>query len=157
MDSSSPESLRKPCICSLCVFLKTNLKSFFFPFAGSLLLLGFFSSFGEQGLLSSCSMGASHCGVFSCCRAQALGSLGCSNCDSWAPENRLNNCIYRLSCPLARGIFLDWDRTCAFCVGRRILYHHTCIAGLKCNIQKTEIMASGPIISWQMVGKKWKQ
>ena len=30
-------------------------------------------------------------------------------------------------------------------------------AGLKLNIQKTKIMASGPIISWQMEGKKWKQ
>ena len=26
--------------------------------------------------------------------------------------------------------------------------------GLKLNIQKTNIMASGPIISWQIVGKK---
>ena len=30
-------------------------------------------------------------------------------------------------------------------------------AGLKLNIQKTKIMASGPIISWQKVGKQWKQ
>ena len=29
-------------------------------------------------------------------------------------------------------------------------------AGLKFNIQKTKIMASGPITSWQIV-KKWKQ
>ena len=28
--------------------------------------------------------------------------------------------------------------------------------GLKLNIQKTKIMASGPITSWQM-GEKWKQ
>ena len=28
-------------------------------------------------------------------------------------------------------------------------------AGLKLSIQKTKIMASGPIISWQM-GKQWK-
>ena len=28
--------------------------------------------------------------------------------------------------------------------------------GLKFNIQKTKIMASGPITSWQM-GKQWKQ
>ena len=28
---------------------------------------------------------------------------------------------------------------------------------LKLNIQKTEIMASGPITSWQMMGKQWKQ
>ena len=30
-------------------------------------------------------------------------------------------------------------------------------AGLKLNIQKTKIMASGPITSWQIEGKKWKQ
>ena len=29
--------------------------------------------------------------------------------------------------------------------------------GFKLNIQKTEIMACGPIISWQMDGKQWKQ
>ena len=29
--------------------------------------------------------------------------------------------------------------------------------GLKLNIQKTKIMVSGPIISWQMMGKPWKQ
>ena len=30
-------------------------------------------------------------------------------------------------------------------------------AGLKLNIKKTKIMASGPIISWQIDGEKWKQ
>ena len=29
--------------------------------------------------------------------------------------------------------------------------------GLKLNIQETKIMASGPITSWQIVGKQWKQ
>ena len=29
--------------------------------------------------------------------------------------------------------------------------------GLKLNIQKTKIMASGPITSWQIVWKQWKQ
>ena len=29
--------------------------------------------------------------------------------------------------------------------------------GLKLNIQKTKIMASGPITSWQTDGEKWKQ
>ena len=29
--------------------------------------------------------------------------------------------------------------------------------GLKLNIQKTKIMASGPTTSWQIDGKKWKQ
>ena len=31
------------------------------------------------------------------------------------------------------------------------------IAGLKLNIQKTKIMASGPITSLQIDGKQWKQ
>ena len=30
-------------------------------------------------------------------------------------------------------------------------------AGLKLNIQKTKIMASSPITSWKIEGKKWKQ
>ena len=29
--------------------------------------------------------------------------------------------------------------------------------GLRLNIQKTKIMASGPIISWQINGETWKQ
>ena len=29
--------------------------------------------------------------------------------------------------------------------------------GLKLNIQKTKIMAYGPITSWQIEGKQWKQ
>ena len=32
--------------------------------AGSLLLYEFFSSWGKRGLLSSCGVGASHCGGF---------------------------------------------------------------------------------------------
>ena len=29
--------------------------------------------------------------------------------------------------------------------------------GLKLNVQKTKIMASGPITTWQIDGKQWKQ
>ena len=29
--------------------------------------------------------------------------------------------------------------------------------GLKLNIQKMKIMASGPITSWEIDGKQWKQ
>ena len=29
--------------------------------------------------------------------------------------------------------------------------------GLKLNIQKTKIMAPGPITSWQILGKQWKE
>ena len=30
-------------------------------------------------------------------------------------------------------------------------------AGLKLNIQKMKIKASGPMTSWQIVGEKWRQ
>ena len=60
--------------------------------AACLLLHGLYSSFGEQGLLSSCSVQASHCGGFSCCRAQALGHSGFCSCGTWAIECRLNSC-----------------------------------------------------------------
>ena len=33
----------------------------------------------------------------------------------------------------------------------------TSYVGLKLNIQKTKIMASGPITSWQIDGKHWQQ
>ena len=29
--------------------------------------------------------------------------------------------------------------------------------GLKLNMQKTKIMVSSPITSWQIIGKKWKE
>ena len=29
--------------------------------------------------------------------------------------------------------------------------------GLKLNVQKIKIMASGPLTSWQIEGEKWKQ
>ena len=51
------------------------------------------------GLLSSCSAWASHCGSFSCCRAQALGRSSFSSCGMWlssgspqALEHRLSSC-----------------------------------------------------------------
>ena len=50
--------------------------------SGSSLLQGLFSSCGEQGLLSSCCMRASHCDGFSCCGARALGCKGFSRCSS---------------------------------------------------------------------------
>ena len=53
---------------------------------------GFFSSYGEWGLLSSRGVWASLCGGFSCCRAQALGHSDFSSCGSWALEHRLKSC-----------------------------------------------------------------
>ena len=42
---------------------------------------------------------------------------------------------------------------CMYCSNRELLYLTDWKAGLKLNIQKTKIMASGPIISWQIDGK----
>ena len=57
-----------------------------------LLQCGLFSSCRGQGLLSSCSVQASHCGGFSCCRVQVLGHTGFSSCGSWAIDCRRNSC-----------------------------------------------------------------
>ena len=63
---------------SLPVFL--FLYSFIFGCAGSSLLHRLFSSRGEQRLLSSFNVQASHCGGFSYCGAQVLGHAGFSSC-----------------------------------------------------------------------------
>ena len=58
-----------------------------------------FYSCGKQGATLRCSAWVSHCGGFSCCRAQALGAwvsvvvaCGLSSCDSQALERRLSSC-----------------------------------------------------------------
>ena len=58
----------------------------FMACAGSLLLHRFFSSCGEQGLLSSCGSQASHCGGFFCCgpQASAVVTPGLQGTDSQA-------------------------------------------------------------------------
>jgi len=42
-----------------------------------------FSSSGERGLLSSCSVRTSHCRGFSCCRAHTLGTRAQLPCGMW--------------------------------------------------------------------------
>ena len=54
-----------------------------------------FSSWSEQGLLSSRGAWASHCGGFSCCRIQVLGT----------PASLV--VAHKHSCPMACGIFPD--------------------------------------------------
>ena len=54
-----------------------------------------FSNYRKWGLLSSCCVGASYCGGFSCCRARALGHTG-----SVVVE-------HGLSCSKVYGIFMD--------------------------------------------------
>ena len=56
---------------------------------------GLFSSCSSQGLLSSCSVHAFHCGGVPCCRSQAL-SVRASVV-----------VVYGFSCPVACGFFLD--------------------------------------------------
>ena len=73
----------------LFVFFKFYL--FISGYAGSL-LCKLFSSCSEQGLHSSCATPASHCGVFSCCRAWALGHVGFSSCSSQPLVYRLSSC-----------------------------------------------------------------
>ena len=93
--------LRDPMVILFLVFWRTPtllFKNYLFNFGsvGSLLLCG---------LLSSCSVWASHCRGFSCCGAWVLGiwasvvvAQGLSSCSSWALE-------HRLSCSGACGIF----------------------------------------------------
>ena len=45
-----------------------------------------------NGVSCSCSAQASHCGGFSCFRAQVLGHAGFNSCNSWAVEHRLSSC-----------------------------------------------------------------
>ena len=63
-----------------------------FDCAGSLLLCRLFSSCSKWGLLSSCSVQASHRGGFSYCRAWAPGYMAFSSCSSKTLEHRLNSC-----------------------------------------------------------------
>ena len=59
--------------------------------------MGFFSSFGEHGLLPGCGTGTSHCGSFSCHRVQAVEHTGFS-CGSWALSTGLVVVAHGLSC-----------------------------------------------------------
>ena len=71
-----------------------------------------FSGCSERGLLSSCGMGASHCGGISFCRA-------------WALACRLRSGGTQACCPLACGILLTGVWTCVPCPGRWTVNHWT--------------------------------
>jgi len=72
-----------------------------------------FSSCSEQGLLSSCGVRASHCGGFSCCRAQALGHICFSSCSKGSVA------LLHVGSSQTR----DWTR--APCIGKWTLNHWT--------------------------------
>ena len=68
---------------------------------------------------SSCSVQASHCSGFSCCRAQALEHTDFSNCSSWAQQLRHMG----LLAPQHEGSFQTRDQTHVSFIGRQILHH----------------------------------
>ena len=87
---------------------------FIFGHSGSSLLWGLFFSCSRQGLLSSCSIQASHCSGFSCCGAQVLGSTGfnCCHMGSVVAVPGLESTgsivvVHWLSCSAACGFFPD--------------------------------------------------
>ena len=69
-----------------------------------------FSGLGEQGPLSGCGVGASHCSGFSRCSARALGMWASvvvvHGLSSWGTQASVVM-VHGLSCFLACGIFLD--------------------------------------------------
>ena len=99
-----------------------------------------FSSFGGQGLLSSCSAQASHWGGTSCCKAWALGApasvdatevllsggsqalehAAFSSCSSQLQSTGSVAVAHGLGPSAARGIFPDQGSTC---IVRWILIH----------------------------------
>ena len=66
-----------------------------------------FSSWSKRGLLSSCGAGVSHCGGFSCCRAQAWGmwASGVAAPKLWSSGSVVG--AHDVCCPATWGIFLD--------------------------------------------------
>ena len=98
---------QRPATCQSDGLPKKRQNQIFFFFSGcaeSLLLVWFFSSCNEQGLLSSCDIQASHCSGFS---LQSTGSLLWSM-DLVAPRH------------LRSSLIRDWTRVS--CLGRWILY-----------------------------------
>ena len=77
------------------IFFYYDLIYLFLAMLGLCFFEGAFSSCGEQGLLSSCHVWASHGRGFSCCGAWALGQASFSSFGSWALEHRLNSCDAR--------------------------------------------------------------
>ena len=75
-----------------CIFIRAHFHLFWFQ-----LLCESFSSHSKWGLLSSCSVWASHCSGFSCCRAQAQQlwrtGFSCSAACGIFPDQGSNLCL----------------------------------------------------------------
>ena len=88
-------------------------------FSTKLSLCGLFSSWGKQGLLSSCGEQAWHWGSFFRCRAQSLWCVGFSSCGT-RPQQMW--CMSSAA-PMHVGPSQIRDRTCVSCIGRQTLHH----------------------------------
>ena len=91
--------------------LRSLFNLFIYGCIGSSFLRVGFLQLRRAGATLCCGAWASHCGGFSCCRAQALGARasatvarGLSNCGSRTLEHRLSSCGMRAQ--LLRGM---WD------------------------------------------------
>ena len=80
-------------------FLNKFIYLFIFGCVGSLLLCAGFLQLRRAGATLCCGARASHCGGFSCCGAQAVGSWASvvaarrlRSCGSWALECRFSSC-----------------------------------------------------------------
>ena len=99
-------SLWKPAWSPPHPFLSLSLLKTFYLFLAALGLcccVWAFSTCGEWGPLCRVNALASHCGGFSCCRAQAWGLASFSSCSTWAQYLWHTGLV----APVACGIFLD--------------------------------------------------
>ena len=88
----------------------------------------------ESGNYSSCSMLASHCSGFSCCRAQALEHSGLSSYGEWNQQLRLSGSrvwaqylahMLIIASFMACGILLDQGLNWCPCIARWTVNHWT--------------------------------
>ena len=105
-------------------FFNCFIYLFIFGCAGSSLLLGIFSTCDKRELLFSCSVCASHCGSFSCCRVWALGHTGFSRLQFLASRAQAQWSWYTGFVALQHvesSLTRDW--TLVSCFDRQILNH----------------------------------
>ena len=76
-------------------FFKNSLVNLFLAALGLHCFAQDFSGWGEQSLPSNCDAWPSHCGGFSCCRAQALWHAGFSSYGAWGSVARQHGESFR--------------------------------------------------------------
>ena len=77
----------------------------------------------RAGATLHCGVQASHCGGFSCCRAQALGTLASVFVAHGPQSLGLAVVAHRLSCSSVSGILPDQGLNLCPCTDRQILIH----------------------------------